>query len=371
MRKTIYPIFSKCIDHPAAERNERGRLKLSLNLKNALHYGYITTINANLPSGSNPLFEVYGPMIDSGPELRFHEAGIGVNAEGRRLSSNLLGRSLALGLMNEHYQFTWFANIDQLRSAPLGGWSAVTLDAGNSPDFLAASDDEFAVLEAKGTQYRINLKSDAVADWRRQTKNIVLCKDNVPVAFKSWLVAIRFVTTQQRALPEMLIEDPPLKGRELNDNDGRSLLFWVTMIHTQRNLERLGLFRLVVRLREPDIGKARVFVWQCTHPALAHFRFVGRTTTKLIQDIYHPFYEELLHHPEALKKYLSRYHEVDTGFFEGLELSIVRSLSYGEPARQVIVPAEINDRYDFLNLLPDGSLIAPVSLMQLLEVIDI
>jgi hypothetical protein len=370
MKKIVYPIFEKCPIHSSAIKSAKGQTELEVDLKNAFHYGYIISYGHQLRPGVNPLFTLFENSIDDGRELRFVPPGIAADADTRTSSSSMLGRSLTLGILSQFYNYTWFASVSNLRKTPLNGWSAESKNPGNSPDFLVANNLDFAVAEAKGTQKHIRLSSTKTTEWRTQVNNIIIKKDGKPVSFKSWIIATRFVlSTQLRAKPEMLIEDPQIQGRELSANDTPSLSLWIATDHIIRNLERLQLYNIIIRIREPYLPKTYALVWQCSHPKLDHLRFVGRSLD-FDPNLIIPYWDEdYFPHKEDRIRFLNRMlHPVNGGFFDGFELNAVRDIIDGQVPRQLEYDPEINGFYDFINLLSDGSIIAPMSLMRLIDI---
>jgi hypothetical protein len=373
MKKIVYPVFEKCPVHPNAVTNARGNLELEIDLKKAFHYGYLLSYGHQLKPGQNPLFSLYKHSLDAGRELRFLPPGVAADSDSRTGSSSMLGRCFALGVLNQLYGYTWFASISNLRNTPLNGWGAETKAVGDSPDFLAGNHTDFAVAEAKGTHKHISISSSKVADWRTQVNNIIIKKDGTPVRFKTWLIATRFVlNTQARINPEMLIEDPAIDGRRLSENDVPTLSFWIACDHTIRNLERLRLYNLIIRIREPELSKTYALIWQCIHPKLDHLRFVGNPID-FNTDQFFPFWDidHHLHPEERARIFNRRLPAMSGGFFDGLELSVVRNIIDGRTPDRLEYSNGLNDLYDFISLLSDGSFIAPLNLMRLIDVKDL
>ena len=156
--------------------------------------------------------------------------------------------------LSEHLNYTWFASIQNLKVNPEDGWSAEKKNDGDSPDWLVGNNSDFAVAEAKGTHSKISLTSQKTEDWRTQVQNITIKHNGIDKSLKTWILATRFVTEDQaNELPEFLLEDPPLDGEELNSNDSPSLLKWISKTHITSNLERLGLFLLVLENKRRKI----------------------------------------------------------------------------------------------------------------------
>jgi len=348
-------------------------MELEFNIKNAFHYGYILSLGHQVKPGENPLYSLFEDNIDAGRELRFTPPGVAADVDSKKALSGILGRSFALGVLNELYHFTWFASISNLRKLPENGWSAENKAPGNSPDFLAANSNSFAVAEAKGTSNHINTSSADAAEWRTQASNIIIKKNGTSVQFKSWIIATRFVlNTERRKFPEMLIEDPIIEGRRLRENDLPSLSRWIASGHVFRNLERLRLYNLIIRIREPQLGKIQVLVWQCIYPRLQHLRFVGGPLDFDPNQCFSYWDKDYFRHRRERVEFLAHtLQRFNRGFFDGQELEVVRDLANGDSPRPVPVESLINESYVFINLLDDGSLIAPMSLMRLVDIKEI
>jgi hypothetical protein len=150
-------------------------------LKKAFHYGYLDRHGKTPKAGKNPFLDEYEDLLDPAEDMRFTQLGVAHDNEGKTAESGKLGRCMALGLLTEHYGYTWFASISNLRDAPERGWSAhKKKERGNAPDWLiakeanSATDDNFAVAEAKGTHNRIPVNGAKRTDWREQVQNIVI-----------------------------------------------------------------------------------------------------------------------------------------------------------------------------------------------------
>lgn len=373
MRKIVYPLFKNCAPLSQAVKDPSGSYKLEIDIKNALHYAYIGTHGTPPQISSNPYFEVYQDLIDNSNELRFIPPGIAVDADSRKGISAFLGRAFAMGVLNEYYGYNWFASISNLKKSPENGWSAVTKNTGNSPDWLVGNTLSFAIAEAKGTHSHIDINSRKVSEWRTQVNNIIINKNGNSRSLKTWIIATRFVlSTQKRVKPEMLIEDPPLDGTAISDNDFRSLALWISTSHTIRNLERLQLYNLILRIKEPKFEKSKVLVWQCIHPRFEHLRFIGNPIGISDFNVFQIFnWEDILFHfnerrlLHGMQFLCQHFHK---GFFDGLEFGILSSIIRSEIPNPIKNQEYNTEQYPYISILADGSFIAPMSLMRPVDV---
>jgi len=378
MKRIVYPIFEKCAPLRGAIALENKSYKLEIDLKNAFHHGYIDRHGSPPRQGKNPFLDEYEILLTSTDELRFKSPGIGADTEAKSGESAKLGRTFARGVLSEHLNYTWFASIQNLKVKPENGWAAKKKNDGDSPDWLIGNNSDFAVAEAKGTHRKISLTSQKAEDWRTQVQNIDITHNGAVKSFKTWILATRFVTEEQPSeLPEFLLEDPPLEGEDLNQNDSPSLLRWISKSHITSNLERLGQFPLALKMQEGlyKENETRVLVWQCIHPQLRHMRFVGRNIDfKCFYQL--PFYwiDEILYSDNP-KRHLERLHEWysffgNTGFFDGMAVEPIKQI-LDEKIPEPIFYEEFDlSRYSYLSLLSDGSFIAPMNLMRPVEILE-
>jgi len=373
MKKIVYPVFRNCEPLTKAITLTDGGHSLEIDLKNAFHWGYIDRHGKAPLNGKNPFLSEYEDLIDACDDLRFIAPGIASDDEGKKGESNKLGRSFALGLLNEHFGYMWFPSIANLRRKPENGWSAHRKNKGNSPDWLAGnSNSEFAVVEAKGTHSKIAPDNAKADEWRQQVQNIIIKHHGREMSLKTWIIATRFVTTDSADLPEMLIEDPPLEGLPLNQDNSVSLGQWISKSHVVQNLSRINHYDLILRINEPSVKVSRTLIWQCVHPSLEQYRFIGNPTS--INQFYNlPFYvwEDFLFHSSERRLermqfwFQNFFHQ---GFFDGIELGVVRDV-IDNRIPKIIDTRELGlDQYDFISLLNDGSFIAPMSLMRLVDI---
>lgn len=376
MKRIVYPIFEKCEPLTKAIELDDRKYKLEIDLKNAFHQGYIDRHGVMPSHGRNPFLDEYENLLTDSDELRFKSPGIGSDKEAKIGESAKLGRSFARGILSEHLNYSWFASIQNLKVKLENGWAAEKKNNGDSPDWLVGSNLDFAIAEAKGAHSKISLTSQKVEDWRTQVQNITIKHHGVNKSLKTWILATRFVTEDQKTeLPEFLLEDPPLDGEELNSNDTPSLIRWISKTHIISNLERLGQFPLALRIEEDgyEKRKTKVLVWQCIHPKLQHLRFIGRNID-FKYFAYLPLYwmEEFIFSskPRRFVERFAEWHSFfgNTGFFDGMSIQPIQQLLGNGIPESIFVKEFDLSSYSYLSLLNDGSFIAPMNLMRPVDI---
>ncbi len=367
MIKYVYPTFKECDKIKACiETGDKLHpTKLPVDLKRAFHLGYRDRPGDDPAEGENPFFDEYKNLLEPAEELRFKKKGLANDAEGKKAESGKLGRCFALYVLEKYYSYTWSASISNLRETPEKGWSAHKKnDKGDSPDWLVTGNGKFAVAEAKGRHDPIPTTGATRKKWREQVKNIIIKQHGKGKSFKTWIIASRFVTSNDpMEKPQMLIEDPPLPGVPITEEDNFSLSYWIIQSHVLANLERMRLYELALRLREPKTEKQWVIVWRCVHPQLKDRLFIGRMVPA-----YMNHFRWLLPYIDAeedfpyITWFLGWYrHMSRDGFFDGVDIDMVRPLLSGQLPSEV--QTENFDGYPYISLLSDGSLLAPASLV--------
>ncbi len=373
MKKIVYPTFLGCTPSPnatpAGEPNT-----LELDLKKVFHWGFVVNHGRNPLPGTNPLFDVYSQLLDDGEEVRFVEPGIGADKDSRIAESSLLGRAFAMGVLNEHYGYTWCASISNLKNKPYNGWTVERAAKGNMPDWLVGNErGEAVVVEAKGTHDQIRTDASEFDGFRRQVRNVKVSYNGSPKSLDTYIIMTRFVlASSPEDKPEMLIEDPPLDGNDVTGDDRPSLAIWLSRIHMVNNLQRIGQYDLVVSMDRPEIQIGYRLIWECILPELRGMQFIGRPfgpdglnvgatvpMGEFVFDLY------------SLKPYrlrgLNFYKTFQGGFFDGVELKTVRSVLNSRVPARVRVQDGALDQYDYVSLLEDGSFVAPISLMRIVD----
>jgi hypothetical protein len=379
MKRFVYPIYENCKPLTATLiiPNGTGNIyKLELDLKNAFHQGYIDEHGVAPKGNKNPFLSEFEDLIDDCEELRFLEPGIGADTEAKIRSSARLGKSLARGLLSQHYGYTWFASIQNLKKTAKDRWKVEKSYDGDMPDWLIGNDKDFAVAEAKGVHSKINLKSAQAKNWRKQVRNVKVLDHGKETSLKTWIIATRFVTEKNKTeMPEMLVEDPPIEGIELNQENRYSFGRWLATTHIIKNLERLSQYGLIVRLVEGKYFKepTNAIVWQCLVPQLKHFRFIGKAIgSESFKSL--PFYdiEFLLVHgnPRRFLHHIRVWYDCFgvEGFFDGLEITCVKQSLDGNLPQSYNLQDLGLQEYRFISMLNDGSFIAPMSLMRPIDI---
>jgi len=374
----------------AVERSD-GLHDLTLDLADVFHHGYIE-VHDRLPSeGTNPFLDEYAPLLDSETDLLKWSDGI-ARGDHKNSESQKLGRIFARAYLSLH-GYRWFPDIKDLLRSPERGWSVKRPQAGgNMPDWLVGDTNKVAVAEAKGTHSSIH-QSSTVLDksWRPQVKNVEVYKDDDLVTLKGWIVATRWVAARQtRTDPKLYAEDPDVPGhREIGEDEASSLNLWLARVHTLRNLRRLGRYRIAQRVAaiggiRQTIPPARATTWRCIAPGLGWTTFVGRPTGRLPAWMpWFPmdwrFVREMLPIPidrAEWERWTRLWTAVvddalDDMWFDGVALPVVKALVRDElpptlEESEVQPPGHLGE-----SLLPDGSLLAPMSLMQPSERVEI
>lgn len=368
---------------PNAYQTNLKKLAIDLDLKKAFHNGYIE-VHSNPPlKGANPLFDEYFNLLAPGDELRFKPPGIANDDDLRSSESHKLGRIFARAYLSEHHKYKWFVHISNLIRKPIGQWKAALLKRGNTPDWLVTKSGSAALAEAKGTHANVTQKSSVLNSWRRQSTNVRIEKGGGTYKLKSWIVATRWVTSEQlNILPKMYVEDPVLDtGNELTSNDLALIELESACLHTMQNLERIQSRRLAVRLEaqllKKDMPKIKIPLWRCANPALSHLRFVGTPMMiphmetelwfLLTQLFYWPDWsiKSLFSAGDALR-FLS-----PEAYFDGVEFSVIESLLKDQIPESLDESTATSALPDDTSLLSDGSLIAPMDSMRPLEIIEV
>jgi hypothetical protein len=359
--RRLYLSLSKCSPPSTAEKDADGRFWVEIDLLKAFHAGY-TELHGRSPGlNQNPLWDEYGSLLAGTRELRFLPPGIGADPETRQLESHRLGRVFARAYLQQHLRYRWFTSFRNLRDEPWNGWSAQPAGPGNSPDWLVAKRGDAALAEAKGTHDLIDANSSALPPWRIQLGNARVQRKGQPVSLEGWLVATRWVTTQQpRTLPNYFVEDPVTEGRSISEDEWPALERWVARYRTVQNLLRLGREDVAVQLtRSPDARtRPTIQVWRCLLPGLENRRFIGVLRA--------PFLErearlEVSFRPHRADEFERMDDDFDrASFFDGLDVEVVRAL-LGETVPREF--GEILDPMFGISLLSDGSLLAPGRLM--------
>ncbi len=383
MRRRLYLEFIGTNPPMSGYMVKPGGLAINLNLKNAFHNGYIEVHGSPPRNGTNPLFDEYSNLLTNDIELRFKSPGIANDDDLRGGVSHILGRIFARAYLNEHHKYRWFAHFSNLVRAKMRGWSVEPVNRGDTPDWLITKSGSAALAEAKGTHSNITNGSPILDNWRVQAINARVKKNDLDYTLKSWIIATRWITSDQpRTHPKIYVEDPIINANhEFNDDDLSTIELNAASIHVSLCLHRLQQRRLATRLeignQQKEVQKIKVPLWRCVLPQLVHLRFVGVPRLEIsgptlswllfsefILRSTRLFHEQLMHINTT--KYLG-----SNAFFDGIDFRTVDALLNNR------VPDLFEDVYkvdsfpDDVSFLSDGSLIAPMDLMEPLEVIDV
>lgn len=362
---------------------------LAFDLVDVFHHGYIEIHDQPPMCGTNPFFDEYAPLLDPDTDLLKWSREI-ARGDHKNGESHRLGRIFARAYLSLH-GYRWFPDVSDLLKSPERGWSAKRPKVGgNMPDWLVGDSDRFAVAEAKGTHSSIHQASKVLANsWRPQVTNIEVRRNGTPTRLKGWIVATRWVTSaQKRVDPKMYAEDPEIPGEPLGNDDTTSLNTWLARVHTMRNLRRLGRSDVAQRLAavgalREGVPPVRPVTWRCAAPGLGRMRFVGRPIGplpavapwlsidwRLLQTL-EPFARD----NEAWERWerWARIWEatlddaLEAVWFDGVAVPVLTALAHDHlPSLLPEIEAGSPERPN-VSLLPDGSLLAPMSLMKPVE----
>jgi hypothetical protein len=360
-----------------------GLFDLVLNLNQVFHHGYIDKHGLPPELGTNPLFDEYRQLLDPTTDLLKWSRDIG-RGDHKVGESHVLGRSFARAYLALN-GYTWFADIKDLLKRPERGWSVTRPSKGDMPDWLIGDNgDRVAVAEAKGISRGVTKTSKKLRDeWRPQLRNVCVLKDGVSATIeKGWIIATRWVTSNQRIDPKMYAEDPLLLGDiDLGKEDRISLNLWLARTHTVRNLLRLGKPQIAFRVGFAGDTRQKFpllnpVTWRCLAPGFDHLIFIGRPIGQLPNAPWFPWdwrsLRDFMPIPfdrvewERWARLWTAVMDdaVDSTWFDGIAISTVTSVINGTmpkmPETQEVNMAE----QPFVSLLSDGSLLAPMSLMK-------
>jgi len=374
-----------------AKKRSDGFYDLPLELADVFHHGYIEVHNRSPREGTNPFLDEYAPLLAPGTDLLKWSDGI-AQGDHKNSESQKLGRIFARAYLSMH-QYRWFSDVKELLRTPERGWSVQRPPkGGNMPDWLVGDGNKVAVAEAKGTHRSIHQGSSVLAkSWRPQLKNIKVSKDDKLITLKGWIVATRWVSAKQtRTNPKMYAEDPDVPGsRDLRPDEAPSMNLWLARVHTLRNLRRLRKHRIAHRvaavggMRE-HIPPVPTMTWRCVVPGLERLTFVGRPVGYLL--VHMPWF---LLDWRSVRRFMpiqidqTKWNRwawlwetvlddaLDDVWFDGVALPVVKALVRDELPLTLEESVERPRRYSGAGLLPDGSLLAPVSLMEPAEQVEL
>jgi hypothetical protein len=388
MRRTV---VLEAVGHAppsTAKTRTDGFHDLAFNLRTVFHAGYIEVHDRPPKAGTNPFLDEYANLLAEGTdELRWTSPGI-ARGDHKGSESQKLGRIFARAYLAKH-GYKWFPDIKDLLRSPERGWSAVRPAEGDMPDWLIGGDGKFAIAEAKGTHSSVHATSTVLDEkWRPQVTNVEVRKNKKKVSLKSWLVATRWVTEDQRkTVPKQYVEDPdPPEEESLRRDDEPSFTTWLAHLHTAKNLNRLAQYRTAARVlasasTRDSIPAATPITWTCTAPGLQNLTFVGRplgappAASEFLSPIDYHFIVRMLPSPPETWRRWERLREAllddlfESLWFDGLAVPVLTALVRDQPppglAQMGIEEEDQSDRaIPGVSLLPDGSLLAPLSLMK-------
>lgn len=362
---------------PAASiRAEKDLFDVSLNMKKAFHQGYIEK-HGTKPPATNPLFHEYDHLLVSGDEFRFKGVGFGSDKESKQRISGELGRIISRAYLSQFHNMTWFQPVQNLINRNYKGYSVEKVHKGDTPDWLCADSARKVFLaEAKGRSPSLSSKTEIgrsyreMPDWRNQFKSVKVIKDGVAKRLKGWIVANRWVTQKTPKLsPLIYVEDPASNGQEeLKEEQAIEFTQVIASLHTARNLERLGYEYLAIRVigninKPSELERREVHLWRCLAPGLENLRFVGRILPTPGLRNFDFAFDEFFHFERGSRGWLRTVIDEQRRFslFDGIELSVLKNALSGEAINEVQVP---DLPLAGLSILRDGSLIAPMDLME-------
>lgn len=307
---------------------------------------------------SNPTVAMLSRLAPR-PELRFRPPGLARTKELRGALSTVLGRAFARAFLYQYYDFTWFAPMERLLHSTFRGYKARrTRSGGNTPDWLAGTANsrvKAEIVEAKGIHRRtVSRDSALLPPWRRQLQNVTITKNSQRQSLKGWIIATRWVTTDEpRRTPRMYVEDPRTPGEvEPTPEDTKTLVEWAAREHIAHYLARTDQADLSLRVIKEDTPRYTSPIWKVQREntqAFAGLEFVGRIRPA------NPW--------ELAPWWASPHADPRSPFFglvfEGIEVGIVE-----DALRQKLPRTERLQRRDIETkgeLLRDGTVVVPAS----------
>lgn len=378
MKRFVYLKLVGCARPALAFEPETGTLAVDLDLKQLFHQGLIDLRGRQPRRGTNPLLEEYADSFSDDEELRFRSPGIAKDRDHRGSESHRLGRFFARGYLTQHAGFRWFVHISELDRKPQRGWRARAAGRGDTADWLVTKAGVAVVAEAKGMHRAV--RASDITKWRAQVANTEVLKNGVLRPLNSWTIATRWVTTDHpHTRPVMYVEDPPTPGEgPLVGDELGELEFVTAREHTFQNLSRLGLLRAAFRVcsereERSRLPAAKVMTWRCLVPALENLRFVGRVLTRQPDAPFWHLWYWLVEQPfmrfdfpRVQRRFFDAImqpilHEAQ---FDGLDTRVLGSVqgdAIPELPAEIVRKAPLPDQVSFLS---DGSLLAPMDLME-------
>jgi hypothetical protein len=193
-------------------------------------------------------------------ELRWRGAGPGRNAEVKRAYSALFGRFFGRGVLRRDHGCRWLRQVqDGLELAPGVHLRRRAGCAGDLPDWVGWDDINqcIVVAEAKGSHDRGSWCSTSPAPLRTalaQLDRVEIVDSLGTIHFKTWAVACRWGTVENRSVPTIITCDPEAKGRFLEPDEAQWLREEIRARWTADLLEGLGRPDVANSVRAKDQG---------------------------------------------------------------------------------------------------------------------
>jgi hypothetical protein len=354
---------------------------VDISLASLYHHYYLDNYGRTPPDPDPAQFE-YLRFLANTQDFRLRSNGIGVSTAARRNRSNELGQAFCRLFLHDFLTITYFAHIEHVlnkEAHPMfGGIKVERCSKGDSPDYLCSRNAKDVYLaEAKGRYSSINFNNAEFKEWRSQFDRVVVKNAlGTPLYVKGFIVGTRFVTEENRASTQTTVyaEDPQTPGEvALGDENQQFLGPRITAVHYSNIAEKLNQPLLAASLLNnyivPDEIIFPVFIWELVVGPLSGRRFVGgyysRDRVNIIKAEQGLIFGA--NDPFDLNAPRVTFFGLEEGIFETV-IKIARHgvFRVGEfPTLDQIEPF-----YSGVSILRDGSMIAPIDFVRLVEQVN-
>lgn len=354
---------------------------ISINLASLYHHYYLDT-HGKAPPNPDPANFEYVEFLASCGDFRYVCRGLGTSATSKRNKSYEMGQAFCRLFLHDYIGITYFAHMsDVLNKGPVSRFSIKvekTAD-GDAPDYLCASDVANVYLaESKGRYKSVSFTNKEFDSWRDQFKRVVVKNASGQAkSVKGYIVATRFATEDKPGIDSCLFaEDPKSPGNtELTRDEGPVLGAIVISQHYASIFQKMNMHIISASLANiislPSEFEFQIPVWELMGSPYKKSKFVGglySTTGELRLMRLNDGSITVSTNPLRL--------DLPVGTFFGLDLEIfthvVNSVRNGRDGiGQIQVREEVQDFYNAVSVLRDGSIIAPAEMMRFIDFINV